>query len=966
MHNKSIAIVVGLLVLLGGSAFLLATLLSSDDGAVVHWQPPDEIAVDDPNGPDAAASGDAGDQLARQAVAILDGDRGSDARVDTVLRGRVVDHFQAPVAAALVYLDFGRGGMRGGRGGGPQRRIPDPVRTDGHGRFAFQGQLFTNVRLTLQVTHPRFAPALFDRTLTDVKAEMELGDLVVDGGGEVLGRVTDLSGNAVPTATVRLQPENDNRLRWVRNRDELLPAAPVDNNGYFRLQHVAAGDWHIAAVAPRHQNGGSPMFAVESDQRSEVDDIKLGPGFDVSGTVVDGQQQPVAKADVSLRERRNGRDYRTTTDAAGHFQLEHLPGIALQLTVEAKGYLRYEQSDLDPTFGKPVFVALQEGLKITGIATDAESGQPVVDYAVRADRLRGLPRTDGQEELMARLEALGQQMRAGSVDEAARQEMERLRQQVAEADQGGPNPRMGGGRGRGPGGPGNMFFGGDIGKTEAHRDGRFTMTGLQEGIYRVTLQSPEHTRWRSAEIELRVGTAPEVAAVLAAGLSVFGTVLDAERRPIADARVELRTADANQGGGRRGRGDNGDRFGQMLRRFGMQGMIVAEAKTDAAGHFALRHAASGTYRVSASARNHDVAQSDIFELAADRSGVELVLGRLGSIAGTVRGVGGEHLGEAIVVALPVGDTSMRPGMNNPMAQIQADGRYRIDDLPPGDYAVRAALGGVGELWREYAMQLMNGSLPADVKVTGGAVVAFDPILELPKTGTVSGTLMHNGVPGKGLQVSLRPVDDGSGQGPGMRGRGGMRGRNLDASVGANGGFTIKDVPAGTYTVSVSLGGRRGGAPLHRQQLQVQAQQQAELDLQVTTSSLHGRVSCEDATDPATLSGNLLLLPGLTEMPSDFGAMRRDGTAINTRVQAGAFAVEALPAGQYLAVLNVRGRERTLTSLFVTAGDNSAVQLPAGKLATATEVPSGAPTANPRGQGGRGNRGQNVGGRRGGL
>ena len=67
-----------------------------------------------------------------------------------LLQGRVIDKFKAPIAEATVWLDYGRGGPRGGRGDA-NRRVPDPVRTDAEGRFAFQGETFRNLRVSLQV-----------------------------------------------------------------------------------------------------------------------------------------------------------------------------------------------------------------------------------------------------------------------------------------------------------------------------------------------------------------------------------------------------------------------------------------------------------------------------------------------------------------------------------------------------------------------------------------------------------------------------------------------------------------------------------------------------------------------------------------------------------------------------------------------------------------------------------------------
>jgi len=185
----------------------------------------------------------------------------------------------------------------------------------------------------------------------------------------------------------------------------------------------------------------------------------------------------------------------------------------------------------------------------------------------------------------------------------------------------------------------------------------------------------------------------------------------------------------------------------------------------------------------------------------------------------------------------------------------------------------------------------------------------------------------------------------------------MGGRNLDAAIGQSGAFAIKDVPAGTYELSVSKSGQRGGAPLHRQQVMVRTQEQTDVDIQVQTSSLRGRLTTDDGSDPKTLNGNILFLAGMTELPADFSPFRRDGASpVNARVQDGAFAVDALEPGQYLLVVSIRGRERSSMSVVVGAGSNADVVVPAGKPAAPGAAPQNAPGTNPRGQGGRGGRG----------
>ena len=231
-------------------------------------------------------------------------------------------------------------------------------------------------------------------------------------------------------------------------------------------------------------------------------------------------------------------------------------------------------------------------------------------------------------------------------------------------------------------------------------------------------------------------------------------------------------------------------------------------------------------------------------------------------------------------------------------------------------------------------------------------------------------VLHNGKPGSGFQVELTRLDDtgavdaGGGNQGGRGGRGGGPGgfgggfnRQFQASTAQSGKFTLQKVPAGSYRLRVNSA-RRGGT-LHEEIVQVLVDATTEPMILLTTHALAGAVTRDDGGRPEELAGRVTLLAGLDAAPADLNAYMRENPGFDARLQNGAFRFDALKPGNYLLVVTVRGRERTVQPVLV-AGD-LAVQVAAGKPAAAPEPGAGGAQGARGGQGGGGARNQ-AGGR----
>jgi protocatechuate 3,4-dioxygenase beta subunit len=212
-----------------------------------------------------------------------------------------------------------------------------------------------------------------------------------------------------------------------------------------------------------------------------------------------------------------------------------------------------------------------------------------------------------------------------------------------------------------------------------------------------------------------------------------------------------------------------------------------ELSTDAAGRYTFTNVPAGRYTVafltplnatisyvSQYYDGKDLASADVVVVTdgASASGIDATLQPLGTIVGTVTGAQGHALAGAEVSATGAGSTQY--------VNADADGRYMINGLPGGSYAVTfQAAGYVAAHYHQNSW-----AAPADpVSVTDGQVTpGIDAQLQLG--GRISGRVTDTqGNSLAGAYVALE--DDPAGH---------------SAQVGADGTYTISEVEPGAYKV----------------------------------------------------------------------------------------------------------------------------------------------------------------------
>ncbi len=314
---------------------------------------------------------------------------------------------------------------------------------------------------------------------------------------------------------------------------------------------------------------------------------------------------------------------------------------------------------------------------------------------------------------------------------------------------------------------------------ETGTDGRFRVPGLGRGSWVIVARGDAIAVTRSKPVAVAPGAIATVEIVVGPGVTVVGTVADQRGTPIAGASV---TAILPIGGGAPDE--------------------TLEAFTDAAGGYRLGPVA-GAIRVHASAYGHSDAERaiDLGGAGGDarEERVDLALVTADAVlAGEVDDPTGLPIaGVRLTVIARKGDPA-----NGRTVTADADGRFRLAGLPPGNLTVRAEA---------------PGFPPQELAITA----TEDLRLRLAFGGGIEGVVFdhHTGQPIGGAALVAK--------GPG--------GAAIDAETGVGGDFALAPLAVGRWrlglalpgylpverTVEVSAGDRAGAITVRDQRLELE-------------------------------------------------------------------------------------------------------------------------------------------------
>lgn len=281
-----------------------------------------------------------------------------------VIVGRVVGPDEAPLADVRVHF-----------------RSKDPLpetRTDLDGAFRLVVPDFPTGRTWLDVEPDpyhslctvRFGPEDRRGYLPPLHAgTVDLGTIQLHAAGVIEGRVTDENGAAIAEPWMLVGEGNGYAYPHDGGREY------GDEVGHYRLEHIRAGEWSVQAQHYGHRSNELPVEVLVGTM-SRVD-LVLEDSSTISGTILDTNERPVPGVKV-----RGGTgyyyDWSRETDAAGHFTIplaKDEPGV---LEFQRAGWHVVDAPSLPVEPGTTgLVVHMTELPKVRFRVVDADTGEPI-------------------------------------------------------------------------------------------------------------------------------------------------------------------------------------------------------------------------------------------------------------------------------------------------------------------------------------------------------------------------------------------------------------------------------------------------------------------------------------------------------------------------------------------------------------------------------------------------------------